>query len=96
MVVELNKELHHEQLHPSLAVIFPSDYSYTFQNFSYSDTSTLSNPAFTATVLINAMTEAGACEWIKDLEDYTNTTYRSTRGNSVKGCKLLYKTDRHC
>ena len=42
------------------------------------------------------MSEEGVTKWIKDLEGYTATTYCVTRGNRVKGFRVLYKSDQHC
>ena len=93
--VPLHTELKHEQLPPPLFNVFPESYSYILQMFSDHDNSTPSNHAFSATVLVNVTSEIEGNKWIKDLEDHTATTYRVTRGNRVKGCRLIYKTDRH-
>ena len=68
--------------------------TYIFQRLNHTQNS--NNLAFSATIFINTASEEVATEWIKDLEAYTATTYRVTRGNRVKGCRILYKSDRHC
>ena len=83
-----------QPLPPLLAAVLPKGYSYLFKTLHY-----IKNPtdlAFSATIYINIMSEEGATKWIKDLEGYTATTYRVTRGNCVKGFRVLYKSDRHC
>ena len=91
--LDLNTKYTNEQLPPPIAAVLPSGYSYMFKTFQYIDNST--DLAFSATIFINITSEEGATKWIQDLEDYTATTYRLTRGNR-KGYRVLYKSDRHC
>jgi len=83
----------YNQLPPSLQAIFPDGYSYVFHAFSYSSPSKM---AFSATCFVNVRTEKGATEWIQNLEEHTAITFRVTRSYRVKGCRILYKADRHC
>ena len=92
--IDLDTEYTGKQLPPLLSSVLPKGYTYIFQRLNYTQNS--NNLAFSATIFINTASEAGATEWIKDLEAYTATTYRVTRGNRVKGCRILYKSDRHC
>ena len=45
---------------------------------------------------MNVTSEDETQKWIMNLEQYTDTTYRITRGIQTKGKRLIYKTIRHC
>ena len=67
------------QVKESVLMSNTNDYSYIFQSFNYNTTTPSSNPAYAASVSINATMENEAT---KNMEEHTNTTFRITRGNA--------------
>ena len=90
----LHNILEHYQLPPHISDVLPDQYTYIFTQ--YQSLSLDNTCAFTATIYVDTTSESEATKWIVDLENYTATTFRITRGTKTTGQRILYKTIRHC
>ena len=90
-----------ENLPPDLQSVVPSDeeYSYVIQSYEKHDKELFEGApefAFTSVIRINLETQTAVQSWVDKMMAASLCTYRVTRGNKLKGKRVMCKIEMHC